>query len=311
MSRVYSQFLPKFLPGNPNIIVRNMPGGNATIGANYVYNSKPDGLTIMASSATVHLAYVTRLSAVKYDLQKMDAVVAVTTGNVYYLKPGIVDKAEDLPKTTEIVYGMTAGGGAGYIFIVTSELLGIQPKKVVLAYGGTADARRAYMAGELNMTTATTPEYWQTIDALVKDKQAQTVFQSGLVDEKGDIVKDPGLPPDIPTVKEVYQKVRGSAPSGTGWDAYKLLVASSYKYDKILLLPPGAPEGLKKVLWEAADKIVKDPEFRQKADALLGAGANWMSGESLGRDFKAQMVMGPEVFNWLKSALEKHGVILQ
>ncbi|MBI2858418.1 MAG: hypothetical protein HYX90_05000, partial [Chloroflexi bacterium] len=45
-ARVYAKILPRYLPGNPAIVVKNMPGGGATIGGNYFYNAKPDGLTL-------------------------------------------------------------------------------------------------------------------------------------------------------------------------------------------------------------------------------------------------------------------------
>ena len=49
-ARLFAQFMPKYIPGNPNIIVQNMPGAGSMIAANYVYNvANPDGLTIGAT----------------------------------------------------------------------------------------------------------------------------------------------------------------------------------------------------------------------------------------------------------------------
>src|SRR5262245_42822609 len=36
-ARAYSRHMGRYIPGNPNIIVRNMPGGGTLIAANYVY----------------------------------------------------------------------------------------------------------------------------------------------------------------------------------------------------------------------------------------------------------------------------------
>src|SRR3954447_19638797 len=45
--RFVALYLGKHIPGNPEIVVQNMPGAGAVIAANYVYNvAKPDGLTI-------------------------------------------------------------------------------------------------------------------------------------------------------------------------------------------------------------------------------------------------------------------------
>lgn len=45
--RLITQHMGKYIPGNPNFIVQNMPGASSMIAANYVYTvAKPDGLTL-------------------------------------------------------------------------------------------------------------------------------------------------------------------------------------------------------------------------------------------------------------------------
>src|SRR5262249_38050251 len=54
--RTVGEFLAKHIPGNPNIIVQNMPGAGHIIAANYVYNiAKPDGLTLAGTLATLYI----------------------------------------------------------------------------------------------------------------------------------------------------------------------------------------------------------------------------------------------------------------
>ena len=46
-SRLLARYVPKYLPGNPEMIVQNMPGAGGLIAANHMYRiAKPDGLTI-------------------------------------------------------------------------------------------------------------------------------------------------------------------------------------------------------------------------------------------------------------------------
>src|SRR5512132_4346308 len=46
-ARLIAGHLGKHIPGNPSIVVQNMPGAGSVIAANYVYGlAKPDGLTI-------------------------------------------------------------------------------------------------------------------------------------------------------------------------------------------------------------------------------------------------------------------------
>jgi tripartite-type tricarboxylate transporter receptor subunit TctC len=45
--RLFARYMPKYIPGNPEIIVQNMPGAGSLVAANYVYKvAKPDGLTM-------------------------------------------------------------------------------------------------------------------------------------------------------------------------------------------------------------------------------------------------------------------------
>jgi tripartite-type tricarboxylate transporter receptor subunit TctC len=47
--RLLAEYWTKNIPGNPNIIVQNVPGAASLIAANQVYNvAKPDGLTLSA-----------------------------------------------------------------------------------------------------------------------------------------------------------------------------------------------------------------------------------------------------------------------
>src|SRR5215475_14280422 len=49
-SRILAQYMPKHIPGKPDMISQNMPGAGHKIAANYVYNkTKPDGLSLIGS----------------------------------------------------------------------------------------------------------------------------------------------------------------------------------------------------------------------------------------------------------------------
>ncbi|MBI2858559.1 MAG: hypothetical protein HYX90_05715 [Chloroflexi bacterium] len=310
MARVYARYLPKFLPGNPTILVRNMPGGGATIGANYVYSSKPDGLASLASAGGVHMAYVTRMSAAKYDFQKMHPVMAVQGAAVYYIKPGIVDKVEDLPKAKGVIFGQSSGS-ISWIFAAFVELMGIRPEKMVLGYGGSGDSRRAFVSGEINTSGSTTQEYWQIIDGDVKKGAVQNLFQTGAIDEKGEVVKDSSLPTNLPTGKEVYEKVSGKSPSGMAWEAYKGILSAGRSFDVVLSLPPGTPDAITRVWWDAASKMVKDPEFANASDPLLGAKGKWFVGESFSKAFKSAIMMDAKVVDWFKGVMLQYGIVIE
>ncbi len=58
-SRTIARHMSKHIPGNPVIVVENMPGAAQMISANYLYKvAKPDGLTLGNFAGTLFLAQV-------------------------------------------------------------------------------------------------------------------------------------------------------------------------------------------------------------------------------------------------------------
>jgi tripartite-type tricarboxylate transporter receptor subunit TctC len=76
--RLVARYLPKYLPGNPKIIIQNMGGGGGTIANNYFASEvKPDGLTIMQDSSSSVANFVRGGSSVKYDPRKFRMIGGV------------------------------------------------------------------------------------------------------------------------------------------------------------------------------------------------------------------------------------------
>src|SRR5262249_36642557 len=54
-ARAYARYMGRYVPGNPNLLVRNMPGGGTMIAANYVYGvAEPDGSTLGSIFPTLY-----------------------------------------------------------------------------------------------------------------------------------------------------------------------------------------------------------------------------------------------------------------
>ncbi len=309
-ARVYAMYLPKWLPGKPGMLVRNMPGGAGSIGSNHVYSAKPDGMTALVSSGSVHLYPLAGTKSHRYDLLKMPTIVGSPTGGVFYVKAGVISKPEDAPKAKGLVFGYSTGSGA-WIFPTAKELLNLPVDKVILAYGGESDAFRAFLAGEVNLSFGTTTMYQDSVAPFVAKGEVMPLFQTGLLDEKGNVIKEPGLPADIPTVKEVYEKIYGKSPSGMAWDAYKAVVAAGRNYDRVMFLTPGTPDEIVKAYWAAAEAMIKDSQFLATMAPLAGKDTRWGAGEAYQKEFRLNYGMKPEVRDWFRSILPKYGVVVE
>src|SRR5262249_3516807 len=70
-SRLLARYVPKYIPGNPEMVVQHMPGAGGLIAANHVYGvAKPDGLTIGMLSYGVYLDQLVGRKEVQYDVRK-------------------------------------------------------------------------------------------------------------------------------------------------------------------------------------------------------------------------------------------------
>ena len=65
-ARLYSPFLHKHFPGNPKVVIKNVPGGGSIIGGNYFHTKAPaDGLWTFGNSGSTTFPYLLGQSAVK------------------------------------------------------------------------------------------------------------------------------------------------------------------------------------------------------------------------------------------------------
>ena len=86
--RLLAEYMTKHIPGNPNIIVQNMPGAASLIAANHVYNiAKPDGLTIGAIYPALYFDQLIKKPEVKYDWAKFQWIGSpVKSNHLLYMR---------------------------------------------------------------------------------------------------------------------------------------------------------------------------------------------------------------------------------
>jgi len=68
--RIMAKFMKKYLPGS-TIIVKNIVGAGQIIGANTIYQAKPDGLTFGVLNRAVGMGQVAGLKGIRFNIAKM------------------------------------------------------------------------------------------------------------------------------------------------------------------------------------------------------------------------------------------------
>lgn len=310
-SRALAPFLEKHLPGKPTILVRNIPGGGSITGANqYHTRAKPDGLTALVSSSSTVMNFVFQRSKFELPLDKMEPLLLSPQGTVVYVSPALGAKsAKDIAKLKGQALTFGGGGPTGAEMRVTTafDLLGLNVKYVWGIARGPV--RLAFERGEFNINYDTTPAFQKNASQLVKAGKAVPLFALGVVDQKGNVVRDPNFP-DMPNFQEVYETMHGKKPAGPAYEAWKAILKMGVMANKAILLPPGTPQPILDAWRSAIQKTLDDPDFEAKAAAVV-EGYPQFVGESARPIMKDATTLPPEVWNWLKSFLKtKHDVTL-
>ena len=122
-ARVIAAHIVKYIPGNPQVIVQNMPGAGHQIAANYLYNvAKPDGLTVIGSILpTLYLDQLIGRAEVKFDWGKFLFIGSPVKGDSQMMMRADAPfkTIEDMRTAKEPAKcGGTGTGGAEYMFSV-------------------------------------------------------------------------------------------------------------------------------------------------------------------------------------------------
>ena len=306
-SRLISRHLGKYLPGKPNIVVRNMPGASALIGINYVWHARPNGLILGLTDGKANIQNLVRPKGTDFKLEEFNPLYAFATGTVLYGKPGVIKSPKDLIEGKGLIAGFdTPEGGTGFSFVAARELLGVPvAEKVVFGYAGSGPRRLAFQGEELTGSVESTVGYFTNVIPMVKAGKAVPIFQSGVFDEKGNIVRDAE---GIPTVPEIYRQIHDKeVPAGLALDMYRIMVGGR-TLGKILIAPPKTPEEILDVYGKAVKQMVKDPKFLHERDRLI-PGSGYFDRETLLKIYLDGISARPEVVTYMKKVLsDMYGV---
>ena len=303
-TRMITKNLPRHIPGNPSIVVRNMPAAGGLVGANFAYAARGNGRTIMLATGKVIMNNLLRPKGTVYELSKMHPVYAAPFGNIMYAKRELVPTRKDIVKAKGLIWGHSAAtGGTSTIWIIAKTNLGIKSQDI-LGYGGSGPSRLAFLSGETNVTGAGVDSYVANFKALVDSGEVIAIMQSGLLDADGNVAKDPAAPPEIPTVKELAVEIHGKAPSGMLWEVYKMIL-STRSFDNITVMPPTTKPEYVDIIRKAFVDMVNDKEFLADADRLAKH-ATHRSGMALVKAYKSSMNADPKVVQFLKDFLAKN-----
>ena len=151
-AHAFAPFLTKHLPGNPHIVVQNMPGAGGIRAMLFLNNVAPkDGTTIGMVHSSVPFAPLYGTKGANFDPRQMNWVGSITSAFgicVSWAKSGIT-KWEHMFEREFIVGGTGAGSQMETMPTMLKQLFGAKVK-VISGYKGGNDVYIAMERGEVH-----------------------------------------------------------------------------------------------------------------------------------------------------------------
>jgi tripartite-type tricarboxylate transporter receptor subunit TctC len=296
-SRILAMHIGKHIPGNPSLVVQNMPGAGHKIVANYVYNkSKPDGLNLIGSIVpSLYFDQLIGRKEVQYDWGKFVWIGSPVQGEYQmYMRADSPYKTMDDVRNASQPPKCGAQGTsdtAYYLPKLFEETLGTK-FNLVTGYPGGPEIDLAVERGEIQCRAFTIEAFLsrEPYHAWRKKGFVRNIIQTGRK-------RDPKLG-DTPTMYELMDRYK--TPDASRSLANVVLAAGAL--GRPMLGSPGIPADRVKILRDAFNATMKDPEFLAELDKRK-FDLDPTSGEELEKIVKEAMSQPPDVIARLKKLL--------
>src|ERR1044072_3239835 len=253
-TRAIGRHMGKHIPGNPVMIVENMPGAGSMISANYTFKAaRPDGLTIGHFIGGLFLQQLLGKPGIEFDAAKFQYVGVPGQDNFVIgiaKSTGIVDADAWLASKQNIKFGgVASGSGSDDIPNILKATIGL-PIQLVSGYKGTADVRLAFNSGEVSGLSNSWESTKSTWRKELETGELKLVLQA-TTQPHPDVSKLP--------MALSYAKTE---------EAKRLISTVARVHGPTVrpyVLPPGTPKDRVQIIRKAFMDTLTDPEFLAEA----------------------------------------------
>jgi tripartite-type tricarboxylate transporter receptor subunit TctC len=294
-ARLLARYLGKFIPGNPSVVVQNMPGAGTMRAANYLYvNAPKDGATIALIARDMPLTGLLGVNAsVQFDVRKFAWIGSSSSfaDDAYVLVVGpkspvasIADARQ--PDSPPLVLGGTGDGATDAdVPKILRDSIGIRIKQV-LGYTDTPSVVLALERGEIDGRTF---DY-----SYVKTARPQWLKPGSgfhVLVQFARRTRHPDLP-DVPTAREL----------ATSEQARALIVFAETPFltmARPFAAPPGVAAERVAALRAAFDAAHRDAKFLAEAEQL-GVDISPVTADDMVHAIDDMANAPPAVFDYMK-----------
>ena len=248
--RLIAPFISRYIPGNPTILVQNMPGGGSLVATNYLYNVAPrDGMTIGMIGRNLPFQAVLGDPAIRFDMTQFGWIGnPEVTNRVCAQRPDTgVETARDLFERQLLVGGAGAGGALSTIPQLLSRMLGLK-LKLIEGYEGPRDVLLAMERKELDGVCMSVTAIENIRPGWMADGRIRLLFNME--------------PKPLPGTKvpSIFDLTRSDEER-----QMLTLFSTGVLFGRPIVTPPQVPKELTATIKAAFEKAMQDPELIAKA----------------------------------------------
>jgi tripartite-type tricarboxylate transporter receptor subunit TctC len=249
-ARMLAKYLARHLPGQPTIIVQNMPQAAGVVAANSLYVRAPRDGTVLASiSRNLASQAVMGQSNIEADPRRFIWLGATSfPGRVCVATSAAAVKTpDDLFKTELIVGSVGTGSSTSIVPTVLNRVLGTK-FRLIEGYRGAQDVILAMERGEVHGLCSSLGQF-RTHEQQIRDGKFRILFRA----EETEMA-------DIPNTPSIYDHAKTD-------EQRRLMrfVFSSTEFGRPYLFPPDVPAERVALMRKAIADAVRDPELVAEA----------------------------------------------
>jgi tripartite-type tricarboxylate transporter receptor subunit TctC len=306
--RIVARHLARHIPGNPAVIVQNMPGAGGVTGINFLGEvAKRDGLTLGYFTGPYNHQMMKNPS-LRIDLMQVPYIASVGSVTVCYIRsdvpPGI-KKPTDIAKAERFrAGGLSFDSNKDLRFRLAFDILGLK-YDYVTGYNSSNDARLAVQRNEIQYHDENIPGYRGVVEPqMVKTGMVTPLYYHDVIKPDGTMGKSPDYP-ELNSFTEVYMQIHGKAPTGIKYEVLKAANMASQNLSRVALLPPNSPKEAVFALRQAFTALARDEEFIAEAKKAMRFHPRFDVGED-GERLRERVLKAPtEIVDFVRQYVEQ------
>jgi tripartite-type tricarboxylate transporter receptor subunit TctC len=297
--RLVAKHLHKHIEGQPAIVVQNIDAAGGLVGTTYVGEVAPKDGTVLGYLTGAAWFYVSEPDKYRVDLKTYEFVAYQPGTTVYYVrsdvKPGLKTANDILSAQGLVAGGLAAENPKDLLIRLSLDMLGV-PYKYITGYRSNQNARLALQQGEINFFAESPPGYRSVVEpSLVRPGVVIPLYYDP--GYNGESLRVPRQVEDLDLrpFQDLYRAVKGEQPSGQLWQVYLAALAINSAMQRLLVLPPAAPQAAVDALRAAMLRLNEDKEFAAEAVKTIGFVPEYAAGPETNRQVRQALTVRPEI----------------